>query len=127
MAKNDSESGEKPSGKSGKKRLRKFKDAVRAVIDFFYDERTHKVFGLFLLLFSVYLFVAFASYFFTFSDQHTAGQSDRDLVSSYGWSLLSHNEIIVSNWLGKFRAPLPDTFIYQLFSVTSLAFILVFF
>ena len=127
MAKNDSESEDKPSGKSGKKRLRKFKDAIRSVVDFFYDERTHKVFGLFLLLFSVYLFVAFTSYFFTFTDQHTAGQSDRDLVSSYGWSLLGHNEIVVSNWLGKFGALLADTFIYQWFGVTSLVFILAFF
>ena len=125
MAKNDSETEQKPSGKSGKKNLRKLKDAIRSVVDFFYDERTHKVFGLLLLLFSVYLSVAFTSYFFTFNSHHTAGQSDRDLVSTYGLSLLKHNEIVVSNWLGKFGALLADTFIYQWFGVSSLLFILV--
>ncbi|HLG34900.1 MAG TPA: DNA translocase FtsK 4TM domain-containing protein, partial [Bacteroidia bacterium] len=52
---------------------------------------------------------------------------DRDLVSTYGWSLLGQNEIIVSNWLGKFGALLADTFIYQWFGITSLVFVLVFF
>ncbi|HLG34961.1 MAG TPA: hypothetical protein VI757_08790, partial [Bacteroidia bacterium] len=66
MAKNDSETEDKSSGKSGKKFLRRVKDIVRSVVDFLYDERTHKVFGLFLLLFSIYLFVAFTSYFLSY-------------------------------------------------------------
>src|SRR6266496_3865670 len=127
MAKNDSESEDKSSGKSGKKRVRKFKDAIRAVIDFFYDERTHKVFGLFLLLFSVYLFVACLSYFFTFNASHTAGQNDNDLVKTYGWSLLWQKDVVAANWLGKLGAVLADTFIWQWFGVMSLAFVLLFF
>lgn len=125
MAKNEFETEEKSSGKSNKKTLRKFKDIVRSFVDFFYDERTHKVFGLFLLLFSIYLFVAFTSYFISYNSSHTTGQTDRDLVSTYGWSLLGQSEIIVSNWLGKFGALLADTFIYRWFGITSLVFVLI--
>ncbi len=126
MAKN-TDSGEKSSGKSSPKRLKRLRNAIRSVVDFFYDERTHKVFGLFLLLFSVYLFVACISYFFTFGAQHTAGQTDHDLVKTYGWSLLWQKEIVAANWLGKLGAVLADTFIWQWFGVMSLAFVMLFF
>src|SRR5712671_675439 len=126
MAKNAG-SDEKPSGKSSQKRLKRLRAVLRSFIDFFYDERTHKVFGLFLLLFSVYLFVACLSYFFTFNASHTAGQNDHDLVKTYGWSLLWQKDVVAANWLGKLGAVLADTFIWQWFGVMSLAFVLLFF
>ena len=126
MAKN-TDSAEKSSGKSSKKSLKRLRTAIRSTVNFFYDERTHKVFGLFLLLFSVYLFVACISYFFTFSNAHSAGQTDHDLVRTHGWSLLWQKDIVASNWLGKLGAVLADTFIWQWFGVMSLAFVLLFF
>jgi S-DNA-T family DNA segregation ATPase FtsK/SpoIIIE len=126
MAKN-TDSDEKPSGKSSQKRLKRLRAVLRSSIDFFYDERTHKVFGLFLLLFSVYLFVACLSYFFTFNAAHTAGQTDHDLVKTHGWSLLLQKDVVAANWLGKLGAVLADTFIWQWFGVMSLAFVLLFF
>src|SRR5258706_1239306 len=126
MAKN-SGSDEKPSGKSSPKRLKRVRNAIRSVVDFFYDERSHKVFGLFLLLFSVYLFVACISYFFTFNAPQTAGQTDHDLVKTYGWSLLWQKDMVAANWLGKLGAVLADTFIWQWFGIMSLAFVLLFF
>src|SRR5688572_7795414 len=126
MAKN-TDSGEKSSNKSSKKSVKQLRIFIRSVIDFFYDERTHKVFGLFLLLFSVYLFVACISYFFTFNSAHTAGQTDHDLVKAHGWSLLIQKDIVAANWLGKLGAVLADTFIWQWFGVMSLAFVLLFF
>src|SRR5829696_6549150 len=121
MAKN-TDSGEKSSNKSSKKSVKQLRTFIRSAIDFFYDERTHKVFGLFLLLFSVYFFVACVSYFFTFNAAHTAGQTDHDLVKSHGCSLLWEKDIDAANWLEKLGAVLADTYIWQWFGIIAQVF-----
>src|SRR4051812_1387596 len=49
------------------------RNVVRKIVDLVKDERTHKIFGLALVLFSVYTAVAIGSYFFTW-------KVDQDIV-----------------------------------------------
>lgn len=74
------------------------------------DERIRLVLGIFFLLFTLYLYLAFISYFFTWkSDQ------------SFEWSrVLSGPEIVVDNWGGKLGAFLANRFINHWFGIASL-------
>ena len=78
---------------------------------FVQTERFQKIFGLTLLLFSVYLTIAFTSYPFTWL-------ADQDKVVSNLFS----PEVKVENWLGKFGALLSHIFIYKWFGVASYIF-----
>ena len=96
------------------------------------DGRTIKIAGLFLLLLSVYFFIAFTSYLFTW-------QEDQSYVSptNGGWhnlfrttQELMENGVknpVVENWLGKFGALLSNQFIFEWFGIASFLFVLVFF
>ncbi|BAU55782.1 FtsK/SpoIIIE family DNA translocase [Mucilaginibacter gotjawali] len=91
-----------------------------------------KITGLFSLLLSVYFFVAFTSYLFTW-------QEDQSYVSKAngGWGNLfkTTQELMdngvkspmVDNWMGKLGALLSNQFIYEWFGVGSFLFVLVFF
>ena len=83
---------------------------------FAYDERFQKVFGLTLLLFSVYLAIAFASFIFTWQNDYSA------VVGN-----LFSPDIKVENWLGKAGALLSHIFIYKWFGLASYIFPFVFF
>src|SRR5688500_3566937 len=61
------------------------------------DERTWKIVGTISLLFSIFLFIAFVSYFFTFGE-------DGSQVSRYGVDILLRDDIKVSNLLGRLGA-----------------------
>lgn len=77
------------------------------------DERLPKLVGLFCLFFTLYLFIAFSSYLFTWKE-------DMDKAN---WSiLLSPHDM--ENWLGRLGAVLSHTFFYWGFGFSS--FILVF-
>lgn len=78
-------------------------------------EQTQKIIGLVLILFSVYIAVAFVSYFFT-------READHDKVMAPFDEFFS-NEVKVQNWLGKLGALFSHFFIYKGFGVAS--FILV--
>jgi S-DNA-T family DNA segregation ATPase FtsK/SpoIIIE len=80
---------------------------------FYGNERTQKIMGLLLILFSAYLSIAFVSYF-------TSWDVDQDKVLS---SDLFLPETKVKNWLGKFGALVSHLFMYKGFGVAS--FILV--
>ncbi len=67
---------------------------------FLRDERTHKVFGLLCILFSIVMAVSFVSFFFSY-------QYDQSVVSG-------GNEADASNWLGKFGAKLSHIFVFNL-------------
>jgi len=84
--------------------------------DFFTDRRTHKVFGLFLVLVSGYLLVAFVSYLFTW-------RADQDLTNR-SWSALLGREVEAENWLGKLGALVSHQFIHSWFGVAAFAFVL---
>ena len=96
------------------------------------DGRLAKVAGLFLLIMSVFFFIAFTSYLFTW-------QEDQSYVLPVngGWHNLfkTQQELldngvktpVVENWLGKFGALLSNQFIFQWFGIASFLFAFVFF
>jgi S-DNA-T family DNA segregation ATPase FtsK/SpoIIIE len=76
---------------------------------FLHDERFKVTLGIFLVLFSIYLYLAFTSYFFTWKTDQ-----------SFEWSrVFSGPEIIVDNWAGKFGAFLANKFINHWFGIAS--------
>jgi DNA segregation ATPase FtsK/SpoIIIE, S-DNA-T family len=76
------------------------------------DERTWKITGAVSLLASIFLFIAFISYFFTWKE-------DQDKVSQ-GWSVLFDNGVKVNNLLGRLGAYISHFFIYKGFGIASL-------
>jgi DNA segregation ATPase FtsK/SpoIIIE, S-DNA-T family len=82
----------------------------------FKDERVHKIMGFLCLLFSIYLFIAFVSYIFTW-------YIDQDHVLNFEWGLLFQSEIEVANWLGRLGAIISNGFFYWGFGVPSFAFV----
>ncbi len=96
------------------------------------DGRLIKIIGLIFIIFSLYFFVAFTSYLFSWQD-------DQSYVidANGGWSNLfkTTEELkgdgivapVVENWLGKVGALLAHQFIYEWFGVASFLFVLIFF
>ena len=80
------------------------------------EGRTRKIVGVSLLVLSIYLLIAFASYFFTW-------QEDQDKVLETSFSMLFDDEIVVQNWLGRLGAVVSNFFFYWSFGVASLLFI----
>ncbi len=74
------------------------------------------VFGSFLTLLSIYLFLACISYFFTWTKDQ-----DRLLNRSLINFLFDANQTPVSNWLGKFGAWTSHFLIYRLFGISSIS------
>ncbi|MBK6832481.1 MAG: DNA translocase FtsK 4TM domain-containing protein [Flavobacteriales bacterium] len=81
---------------------------------FFTDTRTHRVFGLLLVLSSAFLLVAFASFLFTW-------RVDQDLVGR-SWGEIFSPEVKVDNWLGKFGALTAHQFMHTWFGLAAFAF-----
>lgn len=77
------------------------------------DERTVKIFGAVCLLVSIFLFIAFISYFFTWKE-------DQDKVFRGGASILFDSDIKVANLLGRLGSYLSHFFIYKGFGIASL-------
>ena len=82
------------------------------------DERIPKILSILCLLFSLYLMIAFISYFFTW-------KFDQDAVLNYSVSLLFENGITVQNWLGRLGAIISNAFFYWGFGLPSFGFIVV--
>ena len=93
------------------------KQRFEPLIKFLQDERVHRITGLFLILSSAYLIVAFTSFLFTW-------QSDQDKVMG-PWAALFADDTVVDNWLGKLGAVISHVFIHQWFGVASFVFALV--
>ena len=77
------------------------------------DERTWKIAGTVLILVSVFLFIAFISYFFTWKE-------DQDKVFRGASSFLFDDDIKVANLLGRLGAFAAHFFMYKGFGVASL-------
>ena len=92
-----------------------FSKRFEQFLAFYNDERTQKIFGLLLILFSAYLSIAFVSYF-------TSWEVDQDKVLGSRADLFLP-ETKVKNWLGKFGALVSHFFMYKGFGGAS--FILV--
>ncbi len=82
------------------------------------DERTHKISGLFLILISVFLLIAFISYFVTW-------KNDQSLVSGSWFDLMRYSDKKVDNWLGKLGAIASHQFIHTWFGIASFVFVLI--
>ncbi len=89
---------------------------------FFKSQRLKKALGLFLILFSVFLLLAFVSYLFTW-------KSYDHLVDSraINWELLTDSGIRVDNMMGRLGAIFAHLFIKMGFGVSSFLFLLFFF
>lgn len=98
-----------------KKEKTSFMERFQQARDVYNNERTQKILGLSLVLFSVYLAIAFTSYFFTWD-------VDQDKVLDSSASLFNP-ETKVQNWLGKAGALISHLFLYKGFGAAS--FILV--
>ncbi|HPE54783.1 MAG TPA: DNA translocase FtsK 4TM domain-containing protein [Bacteroidales bacterium] len=105
---NSLKNSKKTSGSAASKRSRK--NPFKPVIAFLKSEKFRKVAGLFFVMFSVVLFFAFISYFFTWQADHAVkpGEDAR-------------------NWIGKAGRAISMIFIERWFGIGSFAFVLLFF
>ena len=74
-------------------KLNAYKQEEVTVKEIVKDERTYKIAGTISLLFSLFLFIALASYAFTWQD-------DQDKVHQFGIKIFSADDIKVNNLLG---------------------------
>lgn len=113
------------SSRSGKKKIdgKGWKQEKEESIDWrklARDERTWKITGAVSLLASIFLFIAFCSYFFTWRE-------DQDKVFRAGAGILVDNDIHVSNLLGRLGAYISHFFVYKGFGIAALLFCTFFF
>jgi S-DNA-T family DNA segregation ATPase FtsK/SpoIIIE len=107
------ETSEKKSSKEPRKKREKKKSGWASMVD---DERTPKILGLISLLASLYLFVAFVSYLFTW-------KADQDKVFRFSWQSFFSEGLEVQNYLGRFGAYVSHFFIYNGFGIASFLFV----
>lgn len=98
---------------------KKKKKASQLSFDFLKDDRFPKIFGVFCLLFAIYLSIAIVSYFFTW-------QADQNYVHNFDWALFSQNNAEIQNSLGKLGAVISNTLINNWFGIPALLFIYIF-
>ena len=84
------------------------------------DERTHKIAGTIALLASLFLFIAFASYLFTWRE-------DQDKVFRGASILLPSAGVKTTNLLGNIGAYISHQFFYNGFGLASFLFCTLFF
>ena len=82
----------------------------------FNDERITKIIGILCIFLSVYLTIAFVSYFFSW-------EQDQDKVLQLSSSILFNGDIIVENWLGRLGAYTSHMFFYWGFGISSVGFV----
>ncbi|WOK08143.1 DNA translocase FtsK 4TM domain-containing protein [Imperialibacter roseus] len=81
--------------------------------NFFKDKRTHLVFGFFLLILSIFLFVSFFSYLFS-------GKADQSVVESFMDTGIRASGSEIKNWLGLLGAVTSHFFIFKWFGIACL-------
>lgn len=119
----NSEGKKRPAGKkkNGPGWIDKVKSTIAKVIEFVENEKTHRAFGLALLLFSIYLLLAFSSFIFT-------GRIDYNLIQNSSLTdFLFDPNIEAENWLGNLGAVVSHIFIYNWFGMPSMVFPFLFF
>ena len=85
---------------------------------FLKDERLHKVVGLFLIIFSFYLFFAFISYLLSW-------EKDDSFFSLSTSNFLIDNSSLPDNWMGRIGTYLSFIFIKKWFGISSFLFVLI--
>ena len=94
---------------------------IRKFIDFIESEKTTRSLGVFFVLSSLYLLLAFSSFIFT-------GRADFDQIQNNSlFDYLFNNEVEVENWLGNLGAVISHFFIYKGFGFSSIVFPFIFF
>jgi S-DNA-T family DNA segregation ATPase FtsK/SpoIIIE len=89
------------------------KSFVRNTVQFFTNERTHKVFGLFMMLLAFFLFFSFFSYFFNWKE-------DFDKVKDLSWfEYLTNKSVKADNAMGKLGALFSFMFFNNWFGVAA--------
>ncbi|MET6996168.1 FtsK/SpoIIIE family DNA translocase [Chitinophaga defluvii] len=110
----------KPRSKDNPNVLKQDKEPEVRVKELVKDERTHKVMGVIFLLLSLYCFIAFTSYLFTWEE-------DQDKVFRYSSSVLFMEDVKVDNLLGRLGAFVSHWFFFKGFGVASYLFCYFFF
>lgn len=105
---------EKSSKNENKKSF--LSNPIALITSIYHNQKLAQGIGLFLLVFSVFLLVAFTSSLFTW-------QVDQSLINNY-WD---NPEIQAENWMGKLGAYVAHQFIFNGFGVASFLFSLLFF
>lgn len=82
------------------------------------DERVPKLVGILCLFSALYLFIAFTSYLFTWSQ-------DQDRVLRFSWALLLESGMDMANWLGRLGAIVSNMFFYWGFGLPSYILIVI--
>jgi S-DNA-T family DNA segregation ATPase FtsK/SpoIIIE len=101
----------KKNRSSGPASLKTEKEAKLTVSQVVRDERTHKISGAVFLLLSIFLFIAFTSYLFTWREDQSAVR---------GFSVFSNApDNKVANLLGSLGAHVSDFFFYNGFGIAS--------
>jgi len=93
-----------------------FSRSYHAIKDFLSDRRLHSISGLFFLLLSVSLLLAFISYFFYWT-------IDSDKVSE-PLNFVRDNQIRAHNWMGKFGAIVAEQFMRNWFGIGSFVIVI---
>ncbi|MBK6938463.1 MAG: DNA translocase FtsK [Chitinophagaceae bacterium] len=104
---------EKPAKKEDAD-LRPFKSEKEEKVDLKQlarDERTWKIIGSVFLLISIFLFISFFSYLFTWKEDQTIAQQ--------GFSALLDSEMPAANLLGRLGAVVSHFFIFKAFGIAS--------
>jgi S-DNA-T family DNA segregation ATPase FtsK/SpoIIIE len=84
------------------------------------DERTIKVFGAVSILTSIFLFISFTSYLFTW-------QEDQDKVHQFGIKIFAVSDVVLNNLLGVLGAYTAHVFMYKGFGIAAYLFCTFFF
>jgi len=95
-----------------KKTKKKKKKKARFSLNFLKDRRFHLVFGFFLIVTSLYFFIAFVSYLFT-------GQTDQSLIEPVLSGDMKDTGLEAENWLGLLGALIAHYFIFKWFGIAS--------
>lgn len=96
------------------------KEAEVTVTEVVKDERTSKIAGAVCLLITIFLFVSFTSYLFTW-------QEDQDKVHQFGIKIFATDDVKVTNLLGVLGAYVAHTLLYKGFGMASYLFCTTFF
>lgn len=105
----------KPAANKAKRRKRG--KGLRKIIK---DSRTPKVLGLISTLISVFMFIAFLSYLFTWKE-------DQSTVFKFSWNLVFGTKVSVQNSLGRLGAMMGHQFFYRWVGLMAFIYPLVLF
>ena len=94
------------------KKSKSSKSKSRFSFDFFKDPRFILALGFFLLITSLYLFIAFVSYLFT-------GKADQSVVLAFFGTSLAESGQEVDNWLGLYGAITSHFLIHQWLGISA--------